>query len=69
MSPRWHDDVVYLVVMVGLYLVALAVYMMVKRYRRRDSADAFFAKVERWVDGIFAAALVGALVFVTIPYS
>ena len=69
MSVRWHDDVLYLVLLAALYLVALGVYVVIKRYRRRDSPDTLFAKVERWVEGRFAVALLGALVFVTIRYS
>lgn len=69
MSTRWHDDIVYLAVMAALYMIALAIYLVAKRHRRRDSGDALFKNIERWVDGTFAAALVGALVFVTIRYS
>jgi threonine/homoserine/homoserine lactone efflux protein len=67
MTARWHDDILYLVVMAVLYIVALVVYFIVKRFRRRGRLH--IARVEKWVDGTFAVILIGALVFVTFRYS
>ena len=69
MSTRWHDDIVYLGVMAALFLIAVAVYVVLKRFGRRDRDGTLFAKVESWVDGIFATALLGALIFITVRYS
>ena len=65
----WQDDIVYTGIIAALFLITVVVYILLKRYRQRESGSVSFTKVERWVDAIFATALIGALIFITVRYS
>jgi hypothetical protein len=69
MSQHWGSDAIYLLVAALLLLVTGIVYAVLKQRRPREDDNVLFAKAERWVEGIFAALLVGGLIFVTFRYS
>jgi hypothetical protein len=69
MSQRWSEDVVYLVFIALSLIVTGVVYAVLKRRNRNANSVALFDRVEKWVEGIFFAMLIGSLVFITVRYS
>jgi len=43
--------------------------VVLKKHRPSEDDGVFFARAERWVQGVFAALLIGGLIFITFRYS
>ena len=69
MSVRWHDEIVYLVVIALLLLATGAVYAALKKRQPNESKATVYAKAERWVEGVFVTVLIVGLVLLTLRYS
>jgi threonine/homoserine/homoserine lactone efflux protein len=69
MSQSWGSDAIYLLVVALLLLVTAIVYALLKKRRPREDDRVLFAKAQRWVEGVFAALLIGGLIFITFRYS
>ena len=68
-SQYWGSDAIYLLVVVLLLFVTAIVYVVLKKHRPREDDGVLFARAERWVQGVFAALLIGGLIFITFRYS
>ena len=69
MRQSWGSDAIYLLVVAPLLLVTAIVYALLKKRRPREDDRVLFAKAQRWVEGVFAALLIGGLIFITFRYS
>ncbi len=69
MGQTWGSDAIYFLVVALLLLVTSIVYALLKKRRPREDDHVLFTKAQRWVEGVFAALLIGGLIFVTFRYS